>query len=244
MSPKQVKITPSLAGDRHPVVDPAHRDHADRAAGPVHQLDVLGQQVVDRRTCRSSGCARRRPPSACSGGRARPAERISPASARPSSASRNSSTNLMRRASGRAGDRRPGVDQQLVAHGHRLDRARSRRCSRMPVVVGAEREVPVLVDRARRASAIATSPQVMQLPVGSQCAPGTGSTAWSESALTRSRSPSAPRAPARSRRPCPRAACGWPPPPARPPWRSRSRRGSGPSRRARRPRRPRRGGRC
>ena len=30
-----------------PVVDPAHRDHADRAAGPVDQLDVVGEQVVD-----------------------------------------------------------------------------------------------------------------------------------------------------------------------------------------------------
>jgi len=36
-----------LVRDRDPVVDAAHRDHADRAAGAVHQLDVLGQQVVD-----------------------------------------------------------------------------------------------------------------------------------------------------------------------------------------------------
>ena len=34
-------------GDRDPVVDPAHRDHADRAARAVHELDVRGQQVVD-----------------------------------------------------------------------------------------------------------------------------------------------------------------------------------------------------
>ena len=47
MSPKQVKMTPVALGDRHPVVDPAHRDHADRAARPVDQLDLIGQQVVD-----------------------------------------------------------------------------------------------------------------------------------------------------------------------------------------------------
>ena len=47
MSPKQVKITPLVAGDRDAVVDPAHRDHADRAAGAVDELDVGGQQVVD-----------------------------------------------------------------------------------------------------------------------------------------------------------------------------------------------------
>ena len=47
MSPKQVKITPGCVRDRDAVVDPAHRDHAHRAARPVHQLDVLRQQVVD-----------------------------------------------------------------------------------------------------------------------------------------------------------------------------------------------------
>ena len=36
-----------LVRDRDSVVDAAHRDHADRAAGPVDELDVLGQQVVD-----------------------------------------------------------------------------------------------------------------------------------------------------------------------------------------------------
>ena len=34
-------------GDRDAVVDPAHRDHAHRAAGAVDELDVGGQQVVD-----------------------------------------------------------------------------------------------------------------------------------------------------------------------------------------------------
>ena len=47
MSPKQVKITPGLVGDRDAVVDAAHRDHAHRAARPVHELDVGRQQVVD-----------------------------------------------------------------------------------------------------------------------------------------------------------------------------------------------------
>ena len=47
MSPKQVKITPGLVGDRDAVVDAAHRDHAHRTAGAVDELDVVGQQVVD-----------------------------------------------------------------------------------------------------------------------------------------------------------------------------------------------------
>ena len=34
-------------GDRDGVVDAAHRDHADRAARAVHQLDGLGQDVLD-----------------------------------------------------------------------------------------------------------------------------------------------------------------------------------------------------
>ena len=36
-----------LVRDRDPVVDAPHRDHAHRAAGPVDELDVLRQQVVD-----------------------------------------------------------------------------------------------------------------------------------------------------------------------------------------------------
>ena len=47
MSPKQVKITPGLVGDRDAVVDAPHRDHAHRAARAVHELDVRRQQVVD-----------------------------------------------------------------------------------------------------------------------------------------------------------------------------------------------------
>ena len=47
MSPNEVKMTPGRLGDGDGVVDPAHRDDAHRAAGPVHQLDVLGQDVLD-----------------------------------------------------------------------------------------------------------------------------------------------------------------------------------------------------
>jgi hypothetical protein len=36
-----------LVGERDAVVDAAHRDHAHRAAGPVHELDVGRQEVVD-----------------------------------------------------------------------------------------------------------------------------------------------------------------------------------------------------
>ena len=38
MSPKQVKMTPGSCGDRDAVVDAAHRDHADRAAGAVDEV--------------------------------------------------------------------------------------------------------------------------------------------------------------------------------------------------------------
>ena len=47
MSPKQVKITPGTCATAIAVVDATHRDHADRAAGPVDELDVRGQEVVD-----------------------------------------------------------------------------------------------------------------------------------------------------------------------------------------------------
>ena len=47
MSPNEVMSTPGCAGDVDGVVDPAHRDHADRAAGPVHQRDALRQVVLE-----------------------------------------------------------------------------------------------------------------------------------------------------------------------------------------------------
>ena len=138
MSPKQVKITPGLVGDRDAVVDAAHRDHAHRAArarGRARRWPAAGRR---RRTCRSSACGRRTPPSPCSGGRARRSTRISPASARPSSASRNSSTNLMRAHS--SGQRDAGVHEQRVARRDRRRRARSRPCCCSPSGVDAERQ--------------------------------------------------------------------------------------------------------
>ena len=36
-----------VVGDRDAVVDASHRDHAHRASGAVHELDVGRQQVVD-----------------------------------------------------------------------------------------------------------------------------------------------------------------------------------------------------
>ena len=47
MSPKQVKIDVRLHRHRDPVVDPAHRDDADRTARAVDELDVLRQEIVD-----------------------------------------------------------------------------------------------------------------------------------------------------------------------------------------------------
>ena len=46
MSPNAAKMTSRLFRDRQPVVDPAHRQHADRAARAVNQLDVRRQQVL------------------------------------------------------------------------------------------------------------------------------------------------------------------------------------------------------
>ena len=107
------------------------RTPGSRGRGRARRSRAAGRRS---RTCRSSGCARRRPPSACSGGRARRPTRISPASARPSSASRNSSTNLTPAPPpSEPGDRGAGVDQQLVADRRPARRGRSRPCSRSPV---------------------------------------------------------------------------------------------------------------
>ena len=46
-SPKVVKITSGRLGQRHAIVDAPHRQHADRAAGAVHQLDRVGQHGLD-----------------------------------------------------------------------------------------------------------------------------------------------------------------------------------------------------
>ncbi len=47
MSPKRGEDHARLWASAIAVVDAAHRDHAHRAAGAVHQLDVLRQQVLD-----------------------------------------------------------------------------------------------------------------------------------------------------------------------------------------------------
>ena len=133
-----------LVRDRDPVVDAAHRDHADRAARAVHELDVRRAAGRRRRTCRSSACGRRRPPSPCSGGPARPSARISPASARPSSASRNSSTNLMRAASS---------TRQRDAGVHEHARRRRATGADEPMSTVLPRAVGVLADARARARA-------------------------------------------------------------------------------------------
>ena len=47
MSPKVASVTSGLLGERDRVVDAAHRDHADGAAGPVDELDLGRQQVLE-----------------------------------------------------------------------------------------------------------------------------------------------------------------------------------------------------
>ena len=47
MSPKRREDHARPLGERDRVVDPAHRDHADRAARPVHELDLVRQEVLD-----------------------------------------------------------------------------------------------------------------------------------------------------------------------------------------------------
>ena len=46
MSPNAVKITSGSLGHGQAVVDAAHGQHAHRAAGTVHQLDVGRQQIL------------------------------------------------------------------------------------------------------------------------------------------------------------------------------------------------------
>ena len=47
MSPNVVEGHTRLLGERDRVVDAPHRDHADGAAGPVHELDLGRQQVLE-----------------------------------------------------------------------------------------------------------------------------------------------------------------------------------------------------
>ncbi len=46
MSPNAAKITSGLCGDRQTVVDAAHRQNADGAAGTVNQLNIGGKNVL------------------------------------------------------------------------------------------------------------------------------------------------------------------------------------------------------
>ena len=46
-SPKVVKITSGRFGQRHAVVDAAHRQHADRTARAVHEFHSVGQHLLD-----------------------------------------------------------------------------------------------------------------------------------------------------------------------------------------------------
>ena len=129
MSPKQVRITPSLLGDRDAVVDPAHRDHADRAAGAVHQLDVVRQVVLHAIAVDGVGVpAAHLHELVVPAGLAQRGDlaRRAPAA---SSASRNSSTNLICASSSRAARvrrrrapaaGRPARDGADQLGGHRL----------------------------------------------------------------------------------------------------------------------------
>ena len=57
MSPKQVKIDAVALGNREAVVDAPRRQHADRAAGAVNELDVFGQDVAQAVTVDRMGVA-------------------------------------------------------------------------------------------------------------------------------------------------------------------------------------------
>ena len=137
MSPKHVKITPWHVGDRDAVVDAAHGDHADRAAGAVHELDVGRQQVVDAvlvdRVRVAAADLHDLVVAAGLDGRDDLA-----ASTRPSSASRYSSTNF----TASLAQRDAGVNEQVVARPRRAPTrsvitsvsAPSRLAAREPVV--------------------------------------------------------------------------------------------------------------
>ena len=82
---------PGVLGDGDGVVDPAHRDHAHRAARAVHQLDAVGQHVLDAVAVDRVGV-----PAAhlheLERARRRPARVMWPTSARAATGSRYSST--------------------------------------------------------------------------------------------------------------------------------------------------------
>ena len=171
-------------GDRRRRRGPSgSRRPGSRGRGRARRSPAAGRR---RRTCRSCACARRRPPSPCSGGPARRSRR-----SRPRARARARRRGTRRRtscAASASGERRRA----------RAPRRRARRADEIGHDLAASPRPRARSARARRASASTTrigtpsSEQVMQWSPRSQ-------------AVTRSRSPSAPRAPARSRRPCPAA---------------------------------------
>ena len=220
MSPKQVKITSGCARHRDAVVDAAHRDHADRAAGPVHELDVRRQQVVDavlvdrvrvpaahlHDLVVAAGVDGRGDLGRRRRGRARRRGTRRRTSCRAPLRSRTSATPAC------TSTRSPGATSPT---------------SWTSTVVSGSPGAASSRQRARPAPSSATmrrgrpwSPQVMQCSSAQA-----GANRVSARPLTRSRSPSAPRAPARTRRPCPAAARASRAPPPRRPSRARSRRG-------------------
>ena len=92
-----------LVGQRDPVVDPPHRDHAHRTARAVHELDVGRQQVVDAVLVDRVGVPAAHLHDLVVAPRFAPATGSRRPATRPSSASRNSSTYFMRGAPRRAG---------------------------------------------------------------------------------------------------------------------------------------------
>ncbi len=222
----------AVAGQGDAVVDTAHRDHADRTAGPVNELHVVREQLVDRVLVDRVGVAaadlhqlvvavgRRR----SRGSRPRARDR-----ARDHGTRRRTSC-----------DRRPRVDEQLVVDRHRAGQAQSQPCGARPPSSAQSASCLRLVDpqHPHRLGDIAAGDartRNWRHLLGFAC----GGAPVHLVSFDRARSEllelrlvvgaHAPRASAASRSPPPRR-----------PWRSRNRRGSGPSRRGRRRSRPRR----
>ena len=210
-----------VVGDRDAVVDPAHRDHAHRAAGAVDELDVRRAAGRRCRTCRSSACGRRTPPSPCSGGRARPRRGSRAASARPSSASRNSSTNLIGRAS-RWRIATPAWTSSSSPAATGADEVDRDLVQRAAVVAAQRADRRPALDHAHRDALVAAGDAVA-------VAAGTRSRAGARRSLDHARLQLLELLLVVGAHPL-RAARAWRAPPPRRPWRARSRRGSAPSR--------------
>ena len=169
---------PLVARDRDAVIDPAHRNHAHRAARAVDELDVRGQQVVDpvlvdrvgvpathlHHLVVATGLELGR-------GSARPA----PDRAGRHGTRRRTSINAPQVADGHA-----GVDEELVAERHRRDQLDRH------VVAGS------LSRRRRRRRRHATSITRIGTPSSPhvmQCSSSGAHRAAAASSLIRSRSP-------------------------------------------------------